>query len=164
MSKKGISNAVKVQWGFHMTSYRANFASHHTCDCDVGFLLAWDGIWKCNKMFHNFLLSSCHIIKLQPSDRNISTHILLKFQILSYSKSEVQSLFVVFLLTALYKRKPRDVAELCTRMRVPRRANSLYDKREGERHAPLDYGITRANVKKKGCRPLITKACYKHLK
>ena len=108
---------------------RANFASHHTRDCYVGFLFAWDGIWKSNKMFHNFLFSSCHIIKLQPRDRNISTHILLKFQILSYSKSEVQSLFVVFLLTALYKRKPRDVAKSCTRMRIPRRANFLYDKR-----------------------------------
>ena len=40
--------------GFYVTSYQANFASHHTCDCHVGFLLAWRGIGKYNKMFHYF--------------------------------------------------------------------------------------------------------------
>ena len=29
--------------GFHVTSYQANFASHHTRDRHVGFLLAWNG-------------------------------------------------------------------------------------------------------------------------
>ena len=40
--------------GFNKTSYQANFASHHTRDSHVGFLLALQGIGKQNKMFHNF--------------------------------------------------------------------------------------------------------------
>ena len=59
--------------GFHVTSYQANFASHRTCDCLVGFLFACDSIGKSNKMFHYFLFSSYHITKLQPSDKNFCT-------------------------------------------------------------------------------------------
>ena len=67
--------------GFYVTSYQANFASHHTRDRHVGFLFAWDGIAKHNKMYRYFLFSSYDIIKLQLSDKNIRTDILLKFQI-----------------------------------------------------------------------------------
>ena len=39
----------------HVTSYEANFASHHTRDSHVGFLLAWYGIGsttKCSATFY----------------------------------------------------------------------------------------------------------------
>ena len=39
-----------------MTSYQANFASHHTKDRHVGFLLAWHGIGKHNKASHFYLV------------------------------------------------------------------------------------------------------------
>ena len=41
-----------------MTSYQAKFASYHTCDRSVGFLLAWNSIGKHNKMSRYFLFSS----------------------------------------------------------------------------------------------------------
>ena len=59
---------------FNVTSDQANFASHHTRDHHVGFPLAWEGIGKSNKTFHNFLFSSYHITKLQLSGKNIITH------------------------------------------------------------------------------------------
>ena len=75
-------------------------------------------------MFHYFLFTSYHINELQPSDKNISTHTQMKFQSLPWSKSKVEVLFVVFLHTALYKRKPRAVAISCTHKCVPRCANA----------------------------------------
>ena len=57
-----------------MTSYQANFASHHTRDRHVGFLLALHGIGKHNKMSRYFLLSSYHISKLYRYGKNIRTH------------------------------------------------------------------------------------------
>ena len=36
--------------GFHVTSYQANCASHHTRDSHVGFLFPQSGIGKHNKM------------------------------------------------------------------------------------------------------------------
>ena len=50
--------------GFHVTSYQANFASHHTRDRHVGFLFTWSAIGKYYKMSQNFLFSSYHKIKL----------------------------------------------------------------------------------------------------
>ena len=79
------------------------------------FHAAQDDIGKNNKMFH----------KLQLSNKNISTYTLLKFQILPLSKSNFQAIFVVFPHTALYKRKPRDVAKAFTLTCVPCRANCL---------------------------------------
>ena len=58
-----------------MTSYQANFASHHTHCSLIGFLSTQNGIGKNQKIYHYFLLSSYHINKLQPSN-NISTHTL----------------------------------------------------------------------------------------
>ena len=42
--------------GFHMMSYQANFASHHTLDNHVGYLFAWDSIGKYNKCPITFYL------------------------------------------------------------------------------------------------------------
>ena len=61
--------------GFHVTSYQANFASHHTRNRHIGFLFTCKGIEKSNKTYHYYLLSSYHITKLQPSDKNINTHL-----------------------------------------------------------------------------------------
>ena len=47
--------------GFRVTSYQANFASHHTHDRHVGFLLEWQGKEKHNTMFS---FSSYHNTKL----------------------------------------------------------------------------------------------------
>ena len=50
--------------GFYVTSYQANFASHYTNDRHVGFLSAWNGIGKHNKMSFYFLFSSNNDTKL----------------------------------------------------------------------------------------------------
>ena len=42
--------------GFYVTSYQANFASHHSRDRHVSFLLAYYGIGKHNKMSRDFYL------------------------------------------------------------------------------------------------------------
>ena len=60
--------------GSHMTSHQADFASHCTFDRHVRFLRPWRGIGKHKKMSRNFLFSSYHNTKLQPCDKNISTH------------------------------------------------------------------------------------------
>ena len=100
--------------GFHVTSYQANFAGHHTRNHHVGFLFTCDSIGKSNKMFHYFLFSSYHITRLQPNDKNISTYTWMKFQILPWSVSKVLAVFVAFLHTALCNlRKPRDFEKLC---------------------------------------------------
>ena len=65
--------------GFHVTSYQADFASHRTFDRYVGFFSVWRGIQKHKKMPQNFLFSSYHDTKLQPSDKNNSTHTHMKF-------------------------------------------------------------------------------------
>ena len=49
---------------FHVTSYQANFPSHHPRDRHVGFLLGWNGLGKHNKMSRYFLFSSYHNTKL----------------------------------------------------------------------------------------------------
>ena len=63
--------------GFHVTSYQAIFASHHTRDRHVGYALSTRRYWENKIMFYYFLIlsSSCLylIIKLQQSDKNIST-------------------------------------------------------------------------------------------
>ena len=55
---------VHIQ-GFQVTSYQANFASHHTRNQHVGFLFARPGIGKHNKMFHNFSYRSDQNTTLQ---------------------------------------------------------------------------------------------------
>ena len=99
---------IRLIGTFHLTSYQAIFASHHTRDRHVGFQFTCEGIGKSNKICHYFLFSSYHKTKLQPSDKNINTHTRMKFQILPWSKSKVPASFVVYLHTALCKRKPSD--------------------------------------------------------
>ena len=75
-----ISNTGFLNRRFHVTSYQANFASHHTCDRHVGFLLAWCSIGKYNRMSSYCLFSPTTIpCKLQQSDKNISAHTWWKF-------------------------------------------------------------------------------------
>ena len=40
--------------GFNVTSYQANFTSHHACECHVGFFFTWDSIGKHNKIVLKF--------------------------------------------------------------------------------------------------------------
>ena len=96
--------------GFHVTSYQAHFASHLTGGRHVGFHSLHSGVGKYNQMPQNFLFSLYHKTKLQLSDKNISTHTQVKFKILLWSESKIIAYFVVFLHTALYKRKPRSGA------------------------------------------------------
>ena len=65
--------------GFHVTSYHANFARHHTRDRHVRFLFTQSGIGKYLKMSHYILFSSYYKTKLQLSEKNISTHTRWKF-------------------------------------------------------------------------------------
>ena len=51
--------------GFMRHHNQADFASHHTRDRHVGFLLVRAGIGKHNKMSQNFVFSSYHNTKLQ---------------------------------------------------------------------------------------------------
>ena len=102
----GISYFCLVE-GFHVMLYQANFASHYTCDCHVGFLFTQHGIGKYNKML---LLISYHNTTLQLSDKNISTHThTLGCNIKSFS--EVNRKFNHFccfsLYTVTYKRETK---------------------------------------------------------
>ena len=78
LNAQPVSSNFTIE-GFHVTSYQANFASHHTRGGHVGFFFTQSGIGKYNKMSPYFLFSSYHITKLQLSDKNISTHARLKF-------------------------------------------------------------------------------------
>ena len=58
--------------GFHVMSYQANFASHHTRDCHVGFLCTRRYLLvNMTKCPITFLFSLYRNIKLQLSDNNI---------------------------------------------------------------------------------------------
>ena len=46
-----------------------------------------------------------HNTKLQLSDKNISSHTRVKFEILLWSESKIIMWFVVFLHTAMYKKE-----------------------------------------------------------
>ena len=70
---KSVTTSAHIIESFHVTSYEANFASHHTCDCHVGFLLAWRGIGKHNKMPHYFYLVHTTISNYNRVTK-ISTH------------------------------------------------------------------------------------------
>ena len=92
--------------GFHVMSYEANFASHHTCDRHAGFLFAWSGIGKYNKMSLYFLFSSYHNTKLQL--RNISPHTLGWNFKSWYEVNQKKECFLLFFSTPRHtKRKPR---------------------------------------------------------
>ena len=60
---KLVVHATPIE-SFHVTSYQANFESHHTRDSHVGFLLTQSGIGQYNKMSRYFLISSYHNTKL----------------------------------------------------------------------------------------------------
>ena len=66
---------------FHVTSYQANFASHRNRDRHVGFQFTCEGIGKSNKIYHYFLFSPYHIIKLQTLGWNFKSfrEVNLKF-------------------------------------------------------------------------------------
>ena len=68
---------------FHVTSYQANFTSHRPRDRHVGFLSPQSGIGKHNKKSQNFSFIICYNTKLQLSDKNISSHTRVEFEILS---------------------------------------------------------------------------------
>ena len=75
---------------------KVNFASHHTRNHNVCFLFAQDGIVKHNKILCYFI--SYHNIKLELSDKDISTHTLsLLLKIISNS-SNVFCCFFFFVL------------------------------------------------------------------
>ena len=108
-----------VTWeGFHVTSYQANFASHHTRDRHVGFPFACEGIGKSNKIFHNFLFSSYHITKLEPRGKNIITHTWWKLQLFPWSKLKVPSVFCCF---SPYRAVKKETNHKC----IPRCTNPL---------------------------------------
>ena len=86
--------------GFHVTSYQANFASHHTGNHHVGFLFPQHGIGKYNKLSCYLLFYSSippYQIKTEH-DKNINTHL---GEILSPSMNEIESLSV-FCCFSLY--------------------------------------------------------------
>ena len=62
-------------------------------------------------MPQNFSFSLYHNTKLQLSDKNISTHTRVKFEILLWSQSKIAR-FVVFLHTALYKKETKEQGKI----------------------------------------------------
>ena len=59
---------------FHVTSYQANFASHHTSITMLVSSLQGAVLENTTKWPITFLFSSYYNIKLQLSDKNISTY------------------------------------------------------------------------------------------
>ena len=80
-----------------------------SCDRYVDFFSHCPVLGKRDKLCCYFLFSSYCNTKLRLSDRNVSTHALLKFQILLWSKSKLTVCFVClfFLDTAPYKKETK---------------------------------------------------------
>ena len=102
-------------------------SSYNTIDRHDGFLSLQASMGKCKtkpktktkqnkrkqthkqKNAQNFLFSSYHNTKLQPSDKNISTHTRLNYLILLKSESKITACFVhVFHCAAQYEKETRE--------------------------------------------------------
>ena len=108
-----ISNTIK---GFHdVTSYQANFQSHHTWNHHIGFFLY-------SLILENIAFYIVQTIKskLQLRNTNLCTHIRLKFQILLWSKSKILSIttFCCFFLS-LYKKVTKACGKILCILGVP---------------------------------------------
>ena len=109
-SKSGIHH----DRGFHVTSYQANFASPPTRDRHVGFLSPQSGTEKYNQMSQNFLFSSYHYTKLQPSDKNILAHTFgWNFKSCYEVNPKWQRVLFFFSIPRCTKRKPGSGAKSC---------------------------------------------------
>ena len=75
---------------------------------------------KACKMFNYFLLSSYHITRLQPSDKNISTHTRMKFQ-----SSKFQRCLLFFSLSRCVKGN-QEILKHRGRVSVYRIVQTLY--------------------------------------
>ena len=85
------------------------YRTYQTRDCHTGFLFANDVIEKHNKMFCYLLVSSNY----QTTEWQQYKH--MKFEILPWSKSKVQEVFVVFLHTELHKQETKRCCKtVCT--------------------------------------------------
>ena len=74
---KNCAALKSIVWTFFiLKSYQANFASSHTCDRHVGFLLPCDGTGKNNKIIHSFLSSSYTTLPNYNWVTRILVHIL----------------------------------------------------------------------------------------
>ena len=124
LSSKKHSHFYIPYWGFSCDVYRANFATHHTCDRHASFLFAWEDIGKSNKIFHNFLFSTYHITKLQPSGKNITTH-SLKIATLHEVNPKLSVFLLFFSIPCCQMETKRCCHTLCACKCVPRRANPL---------------------------------------
>ena len=103
--------------GFFSTSYQANFASHHTRNRQVGFLLAWHGIGKCSKMFRYFLFNTT-IPNYRPNSvTRILAHTLSgNFESFCEVNQKFKRLLLLLLLISIprhTKRKPGGGPKLC---------------------------------------------------
>ena len=105
--------AIKTIGGFHVTSYQANFASHCTRNCHVGFLLACDGIGKNTKCSITFYLVPTTLPNYnQMTILSAHTH-THSDEIFSMSKSKVQAFLLFFFIHVPHcaKGNPSDVAK-----------------------------------------------------
>ena len=110
--------------GFQVTSYQANFASHHTHNRHVGFLLAWRGIGKYNKMFRYFFL--VNTIPNYNSVIRILAHTLGgNFESFCEVNQKLKH-FLFFSIPHHSKRKPGGRAKSRAYRYIPRRPNPLY--------------------------------------
>ena len=94
-------------------------------------LFTCDGIGKSNKMLLYFLFSSYHISRIQQSDKNISTHTRMNFQILPWSKSKVLAFFVVFLFSIPHcaKKWNQEILKNCACVNASQLMQTLYWRR-----------------------------------
>ena len=92
------------------------FASHHTRNCHVGFLLAWHGIGKYNKMFPYFLFSPYYNTKLQQHVKNISTHTRGNFESFCEVNQKIKRFVVVFSLYRAIQKGNQVAGQNCVRI------------------------------------------------
>ena len=112
--------------GSHVMSYQANFASHHTPNCHVGFLshgAVLENTIKCPKTFY---LVHTTIPNYNWVTR-ISAHTFNSVEILILSKLIKSSsiLLLFFSILCHAERKPSNVTKSCTYRCVLCRANPL---------------------------------------
>ena len=108
-----------------MTSYLANFASHHTRDRHVGFLLAWNGIGKHNKM-------SCltfYLVHTSITTYNRVTRILVHTHggnLKSFCEIKSSCVFCCFSLYHVIQKRNQAAGQNCSRISAYRIMQTLY--------------------------------------
>ena len=92
---------------FHVTSYQANFATHHSCDRHVGFLFQRSGIGKHKRMCYKFIFLSSSYHNIIPTYNWVTRIYTFDWNFKSFYKVNQKYQRVLFRYTAPYKKETK---------------------------------------------------------